>query len=86
MRRAARRFVSCAAAAGLAASAWGDAPVTALDAARTATLAAAESAIRIVRKDSILIGEGMEASPDLSTVRIFHHQASIYPKNLTDKK
>ncbi len=42
-----------------------------------------ESAVKIVRKDSILIGEGMEASPDLSTVKILRHQASIYPKNIT---
>ncbi|OGR86502.1 MAG: LPS export ABC transporter periplasmic protein LptC [Elusimicrobia bacterium RIFCSPLOWO2_01_FULL_60_11] len=41
-----------------------------------------DSAIRIVRSDSILIGEGLEASPDLSTVKIFHHQASIYPKKI----
>lgn len=42
-----------------------------------------ESAIRIVRSDSILIGEGLEASPDLSTVKIFHHEASIYPKKIS---
>ncbi|OGR83871.1 MAG: LPS export ABC transporter periplasmic protein LptC [Elusimicrobia bacterium RIFCSPLOWO2_01_FULL_54_10] len=41
-----------------------------------------EAAIRIVREDSILIGEGMEASPDLSTVKIFRHEASIYPKKI----
>jgi len=41
-----------------------------------------ESPVRIVRRDSILIGEGMEATPDLSTVRIFRHEASIYPKEL----
>jgi LPS export ABC transporter protein LptC len=41
-----------------------------------------ESAIRIVRSDSILIGEGLEASADLSTVKIFRHEASIYPKKV----
>ena len=41
-----------------------------------------ESPVRIVRKDSILIGEGLEASPDLSTVKIFRHEASIYPKEI----
>ena len=45
-----------------------------------------ESAIRIVRKDSILIGEGLEAAPDLSEVKIFHHKASIYPKTLSLRK
>ena len=45
-----------------------------------------DSAIRIVRSDSILIGEGLEASPDLSTVKIFHHQASIYPKKIQTQR
>ena len=40
-----------------------------------------ESPVKIVRKNSILLGEGLEASPDLATVKIFRHQASIYPKN-----
>ena len=40
-----------------------------------------ESPVKIVRKDSILIGEGLEASPDLETIKIYRHQASIYPKN-----
>lgn len=45
-----------------------------------------ESPIKIVRGNSILIGEGLEASPDLSTVRIFRHQASIYPKEVPLQK
>ena len=45
-----------------------------------------ESAIKIVRSDSILIGEGLEATPDLNEVKIFRHKASIYPKNLPLKK
>lgn len=40
-----------------------------------------ESPVKIVRRDSILLGEGMEASPDLATIKIYRHQASIYPKN-----
>ncbi len=44
-----------------------------------------ESAVKIVRKDSIVIGEGMEASPDLSVIKIYRHEASIYPKNITEK-
>lgn len=42
-----------------------------------------ESPIKIVKRDSILIGEGLEATPDLSTVKILRHQASIYPKSVT---
>lgn len=42
-----------------------------------------DSAIKIVRGESILLGEGLEASPDLSTVRILRHQASLYPKTLS---
>lgn len=41
-----------------------------------------ESPIKIVKRDSILIGEGLEATPDLSTVKILRHQASIYPKSI----
>ncbi len=41
-----------------------------------------DSAVKIVRKDSVLIGEGLEATPDLETVKIFRHQASLYPKQL----
>lgn len=41
-----------------------------------------EAPIKIVKKDSILIGEGLEADPDLSTVKIFRHEASIYPKTV----
>lgn len=41
-----------------------------------------DSPIKIVRNDSILMGEGLEASPDLSTVKILRHQASIYPKKM----
>ncbi len=41
-----------------------------------------ESHVKIVRKESTLIGEGMEATPDLSTVKIFKHRAEIYPKEM----
>ncbi len=41
-----------------------------------------EAPIKIVKKDSILIGEGLEADPDLSTVKIFRHEASIHPKTI----
>lgn len=41
-----------------------------------------ESPIKIVRGDSILIGEGLEASPDLAMVKIYRHQASIHPKQI----
>lgn len=41
-----------------------------------------ESPIKIVKKDSILLGEGLEATPDLEVVKIFRHQASIYPKEI----
>lgn len=41
-----------------------------------------ESPVKIVRKDSVLIGEGLEATPDLETVKIKRHQASLYPKEL----
>ncbi len=41
-----------------------------------------DTAVKIVRKDSVLIGEGLEATPDLETVKIFRHQASLYPKQL----
>ncbi|MBI3013424.1 MAG: LPS export ABC transporter periplasmic protein LptC [Elusimicrobia bacterium] len=44
-----------------------------------------ESPIKIVRRDSILIGEGLEASPDLSTIKIFRHQAALYPKTVLNK-
>lgn len=45
-----------------------------------------DSPIRIVRKDSIVIGEGLEATPDLSVVKIIRHEASIYPKSLSLNK
>lgn len=41
-----------------------------------------DSPVKIVRQDSILLGEGLEATPDLETVKILRHQASIYPKNI----
>lgn len=41
-----------------------------------------QSPVKIVRNDSIMIGEGLEASPDLSTVKILRHEASIYPKQI----
>jgi LPS export ABC transporter protein LptC len=41
-----------------------------------------DSPVRIVRGDSIVIGEGLESSPDLSTVKIFRHKASIVPKQI----
>lgn len=41
-----------------------------------------DSAVKIIRKDSVLIGEGLEATPDLETVKIFRHKASLYPKEL----
>lgn len=41
-----------------------------------------EAPIKIVKRNSTLIGEGLEASPDLSYVKIFRHQAAIYPKQV----
>lgn len=41
-----------------------------------------ESPVKVVRRDSTLIGEGLEASPDLSTIKIFRHRAEIYPKQV----
>jgi LPS export ABC transporter protein LptC len=45
-----------------------------------------DSPVKIVRQDSILLGEGLEATPDLETVKILRHQASIYPKTLQLKQ
>jgi 3-deoxy-D-manno-octulosonate 8-phosphate phosphatase (KDO 8-P phosphatase) len=44
-----------------------------------------DAAVKIVRKDSIVLGEGMEANPDLSNVRIFQHEASIFPKEVLNR-
>jgi 3-deoxy-D-manno-octulosonate 8-phosphate phosphatase (KDO 8-P phosphatase) len=41
-----------------------------------------DSPVKIIRKDSILLGEGLEATPDLSTVKIYRHEAAIYPKQV----
>jgi 3-deoxy-D-manno-octulosonate 8-phosphate phosphatase (KDO 8-P phosphatase) len=41
-----------------------------------------QSPVKIVRNDSIVIGEGLEATPDLSEVKIFRHEASISPRKI----
>lgn len=38
-----------------------------------------EAAVKIVRANSVLLGEGLEASADLSDVKILRHQAEIHP-------
>lgn len=45
-----------------------------------------DNAVKIIRNGSILIGEGLEATSDLSTIKIFRHQASIQPKELASLK
>ena len=40
------------------------------------------SPVRIVRGDSVVLGQGLEASPDLSVMKIFKHKASLHLKEL----
>lgn len=51
----------------------------------TRQLILTQSPVKIVKNDSILMGEGLEATPDLSEVKIFRHEAEIYPKKLQFK-
>lgn len=44
-----------------------------------------DSAVKVVRKDSVLFGEGLEANSDLTEIKILRHRAYIYPKEVASK-